>query len=100
MVVFTQACQIIRVTNFNISPLRMSLSDTSDLTDLSTDEDDVPLAKRTSKAKKAPKEYKITHALHAPRTAQYTAKSLYGMFTCGGDPSRNVYCLPAGRPDH
>ncbi|KAI9462077.1 hypothetical protein HD554DRAFT_2027786 [Boletus coccyginus] len=55
----------------------MSLSDFSDLTDLSSDEDDVPLAKRTSKAKKAPKEYKITNVLRAPRTAQYTAKSLY-----------------------
>lgn len=57
----------------------MSFSDFSDLTDLSSsDEDDVPLAKRTSKAKKGPKEYKITHVLRAPRTAQYTAKSLYG----------------------
>ncbi|KAH0835739.1 hypothetical protein J3R83DRAFT_9564 [Lanmaoa asiatica] len=55
----------------------MSLSDISDLTDLSTDEDDVPLAKRTSKARKVPKEYKVSHVLRAPRTAQYTAKSLY-----------------------
>ncbi|KAF8129057.1 hypothetical protein EV363DRAFT_1169699 [Boletus edulis] len=54
----------------------MSLSDISDLTDLSTDVDE-PLAKRTSKAKKAVKEYKITNVLRAPRTAQYTAKSLY-----------------------
>ncbi|KAG6373681.1 hypothetical protein JVT61DRAFT_6352 [Boletus reticuloceps] len=54
----------------------MSLSDISDLTDLSTDVDE-PLAKRTSKVKKAAKEYKITNVLRAPRTAQYTAKSLY-----------------------
>ncbi|KIJ67382.1 hypothetical protein HYDPIDRAFT_37917 [Hydnomerulius pinastri MD-312] len=56
----------------------MSLSDVSDLTDLSSDEEEVPLAKTTTKAtKKGPKEYKITNVLRAPRTTQYTTKSLY-----------------------
>ena len=68
----------------------MSLSDFSDLTDISSDEDDVPLAKRTSKAKKAPKEYKITGVLRAPRTAQYTAKSLYGTSMRSKSPLPNA----------
>ncbi|KAF9220655.1 hypothetical protein BS17DRAFT_713659 [Gyrodon lividus] len=55
----------------------MSLSDVSELTELSSDEEDVPLSKSTTKAKKGPREYKITHVLRAPRTTQYTAKSLY-----------------------
>ncbi|KAH7922254.1 hypothetical protein BV22DRAFT_1017693 [Leucogyrophana mollusca] len=60
----------------------MSLSDFSDLTDLSSDEDDVPLAQRTTAkktggSKKTPKEYKISNVLRPPRTTQYTAKSLY-----------------------
>ncbi|KAF9233060.1 hypothetical protein BU15DRAFT_90488 [Melanogaster broomeanus] len=55
----------------------MSLSDVSDLTELSSDEEDVPLSKNTTKAKGRPKEYKISNVLRAPRTTQYTAKSLY-----------------------
>ncbi|KAH7910427.1 hypothetical protein BJ138DRAFT_1008858 [Hygrophoropsis aurantiaca] len=59
----------------------MSLSDFSDLTDLSSDEDDVPLSQKTYKkaapAKKTAKEYKISNVLRPPRTTQYTAKSLY-----------------------
>lgn len=78
----------------------MSLSDFSDLTDLSSDEDDVPLAKRTSKAKKAPREYKITNVLRAPRTAQYTAKSLYGTSTCNKVPLTNADCSCTDRPDN
>ncbi|KAH7886787.1 hypothetical protein F5I97DRAFT_1050037 [Phlebopus sp. FC_14] len=54
----------------------MSLSDVSDLTDLSSEED-VPLAKSTNRTRRGPKEYKISHVLRAPRTTQYTAKSLY-----------------------
>ena len=84
----------------NIIHFRMSLMDISDLTDLSSDEDDVPLAKRTSKVKKEPKEYKITHVLRAPRTAQYTAKSLYGTSMCSWVLLRKVHCFPADRPDH
>ena len=73
----------------------MSLSDISDLTDLSSsDEDDVPLAKRTSKVKKGPKEYKITRVLRAPRTAQYTAKSLYGALACIGVPLTILIASP------
>ncbi|KIK82235.1 hypothetical protein PAXRUDRAFT_724082 [Paxillus rubicundulus Ve08.2h10] len=55
----------------------MSLSDVSDLTELSSDEE-VPLSKSVAKKKKGPKEYRITNVLRAPRTTQYTAKSLYG----------------------
>ncbi|KAG1878967.1 hypothetical protein F4604DRAFT_1755235 [Suillus subluteus] len=57
----------------------MSLSDVSDLTDLSSDEDDFPLSKtsRTTASKKGTKEYKISGVLRAPRTTSYTAKSLY-----------------------
>lgn len=56
----------------------MSLSDVSDLTDLSSDEDDFPPSKkRTAASKKGTKEYKITGVLRAPRTTSYTAKSLY-----------------------
>lgn len=58
----------------------MSLSDLSDLTDISSEEDDVPLAKSTQKPKKNAKsrEYQITNTLRPPRTTQYTARSLYG----------------------
>jgi hypothetical protein len=57
----------------------MSLSDVSDLTDLSSDEDDFPPSKtsRTTASKKGTKEYKISGVLRAPRTTSYTAKSLY-----------------------
>lgn len=57
----------------------MSLSDVSDLTDLSSDEDDFPPSKttRTKASKKGTKEYKISGVLRAPRTTSYTAKSLY-----------------------
>lgn len=56
----------------------MSLSDVSDLTDLSEDEDDFPPSKtRTTASKKGTKEYKISGVLRAPRTTSYTAKSLY-----------------------
>ncbi|KAF8837162.1 hypothetical protein BDN67DRAFT_973331 [Paxillus ammoniavirescens] len=55
----------------------MSLSDVSDLTELSSDEEEVPLSKNITKKKKGPKEYRITNVLRAPRTTQYTAKSLY-----------------------
>ncbi|KAG2113577.1 uncharacterized protein F5147DRAFT_571425 [Suillus discolor] len=61
----------------------MSLSDFSDLTDLSSDDDDFPPSKtsrtttRTSKKGKGTKEYKISGVLRAPRTTSYTAKSLY-----------------------
>ncbi|KAG1760256.1 hypothetical protein EDD22DRAFT_1051686 [Suillus occidentalis] len=56
----------------------MSLSDVSDLTDLSSDEDDFPPSKtRTKASKKGSKEYKISGVLRAPRTTSYTAKSLY-----------------------
>ncbi|KAI6001912.1 hypothetical protein EDD15DRAFT_2472675 [Pisolithus albus] len=53
----------------------MSLSDISDLTELSSEED-VPAAK-TTRSKKQSKEYKIKNVLRAPRTTQYTTKSLY-----------------------
>jgi hypothetical protein len=56
----------------------MSLSDVSDLTELSSDEEEVPLTKNATKKKKGAKEYRITNVLRAPRTTQYTAKSLYG----------------------
>ena len=50
----------------------------------STDEEEVPLtktsAKGKAKAKTAGKGYQIKDALRPPRTAQYTAKSLYGVF--------------------
>ncbi|KIJ19326.1 hypothetical protein PAXINDRAFT_96729, partial [Paxillus involutus ATCC 200175] len=55
----------------------MSLSDVSDLTELSSDEEEVPLTKNATKKKKGGKEYRITNVLRAPRTTQYTAKSLY-----------------------
>ncbi|KAG2155215.1 uncharacterized protein EDB93DRAFT_91098 [Suillus bovinus] len=58
----------------------MSLSDVSDLTDLSSDDDDFPRSKTsrtTASSKKATKEYKISGVLRAPRTTSYTAKSLY-----------------------
>lgn len=61
----------------------MSLSDFSDLTDLSSDDDDFPPSKTsrtttwTSKKGKGTKEYKISGVLRAPRTTSYTAKSLY-----------------------
>ncbi|KAG1734568.1 hypothetical protein EDB19DRAFT_1638848 [Suillus lakei] len=57
----------------------MSLSDVSDLTDLSSDDDDFPPSKttRTTASKKGTKEYKISGVLRAPRTTSYTAKSLY-----------------------
>lgn len=54
----------------------MSLSDISDLTDLSSEEE-VPTTKPTPKSKKQSKEYKIKNVLRAPRTTQYTTKSLY-----------------------
>ncbi|KAI6127029.1 hypothetical protein F5141DRAFT_1186273 [Pisolithus sp. B1] len=54
----------------------MSLSDISDLTELSSEEE-VAVAKRTPKSKKQSKEYKIKNVLRAPRTTQYTTKSLY-----------------------
>jgi hypothetical protein len=58
----------------------MSLSDVSDLTELSSDEDDVSPSKttRSTTSKKNTKEYKILGALRPPRTTSYTAKSLYG----------------------
>ena len=95
MVVFTQTRQLVRL----IWRLKMSLSGISDLTDVSSDEDDVPLAKCTSKVKKAPKEYKITGVLRAPRTTQYTAKSLYGTST-RSKVHPNAYYSPPDRPDH
>lgn len=57
----------------------MSLSDVSDLTDLSSDEDDFSPSKtsRATASKKGTKEYKISGVLRAPRTTSYTAKSLY-----------------------
>ncbi|KAG0694706.1 hypothetical protein DFH29DRAFT_308592 [Suillus ampliporus] len=57
----------------------MSLSDVSDLTDLSSDDDDFPPSKtsRTTASKKNAREYKISGVLRAPRTTSYTAKSLY-----------------------
>jgi hypothetical protein len=64
----------------------MSFGDfSSDLSDPpSTDEEDIPLSKASGKAKGKGKAagtgYQITDALRPPRTAQYTAKSLYG--TC------------------
>lgn len=59
--------------------MSLSDSDVSDLTDLSSDEDDFPLSKttRTTASKKSTKEYKISGVLRAPRTTSYTAKSLY-----------------------
>ncbi|EGN97363.1 hypothetical protein SERLA73DRAFT_57011, partial [Serpula lacrymans var. lacrymans S7.3] len=59
----------------------MSLSDFSELTELSSDED-IPLtqasaAKKRPTPKKTIREYQISHALRPPRTSQYTAKSLY-----------------------
>ncbi|KAI5981513.1 hypothetical protein EDC04DRAFT_3022073 [Pisolithus marmoratus] len=54
----------------------MSLSDVSDLTELS-EEEDVPVTKSTPKSRKQSKEYKIKNVLRAPRTTQYTTKSLY-----------------------
>ncbi|KAI6144252.1 hypothetical protein BKA82DRAFT_4330975 [Pisolithus tinctorius] len=57
----------------------MSLSDISDLTELSSEED-APTARPTPKSKKQSKEYKIKNVLRAPRTTQYTTKSLYGMY--------------------
>ena len=67
----------------------MSFSDfdDSDLTDLSSDEDEyVPLAQVTKKGKtpsKAPKSncketYTIKQELRPPRNTQYSARSLYG----------------------
>lgn len=58
----------------------MSFSDDSDLTDLSSSEDEGPLASASQKAKAkavAP-EYQVKNSLKPPRTTQYTAKSLYG----------------------
>ncbi|KAG6336424.1 hypothetical protein ID866_2667, partial [Astraeus odoratus] len=57
----------------------MSLSDISDLTELSSEED-FPVVKKPQKPKRQTKEYKISNVLRAPRTTQYTAKSLYGKF--------------------
>lgn len=54
----------------------MSLSDISDLTELSSEED-APTARPTPKSRKQSKEYKIKNVLRAPRTTQYTTKSLY-----------------------
>jgi hypothetical protein len=54
----------------------------SDLSDPPTTDDEVPLAKSSAKAKGKGKAvgtgYQIEDALRPPRTAQYTAKSLYG----------------------
>ncbi|KAG9312705.1 hypothetical protein JVU11DRAFT_7128 [Chiua virens] len=56
----------------------MSLSDISDLTDISSDEDDVPLAKRNTKAKKSPKEYKIANVPPCtPDSAIYSQVTLW-----------------------
>ncbi|KAL4071943.1 hypothetical protein J3A83DRAFT_4093033 [Scleroderma citrinum] len=56
----------------------MSLSDFSDLTELSSEEEEqFPQPKKSQKSKKQPKQYKVTNVLRAPRTTQYTAKSLY-----------------------
>ncbi|KAI6152714.1 hypothetical protein EDD17DRAFT_1491150 [Pisolithus thermaeus] len=58
----------------------MSLSDISDLTELSSEEE-AASAKPRPKSKKQSKEYKIKNVLRAPRTTQYTTKSLYGMYS-------------------
>lgn len=53
----------------------------SDLTDIESSEDEVPLAStvpRKTKTKPAPVEYNVKNTLSMPRTASYTAKSLYG----------------------
>ncbi|KIM74460.1 hypothetical protein PILCRDRAFT_828156 [Piloderma croceum F 1598] len=58
----------------------MSFGDfSSELSDLSSSEDDLPLAKTNGKGKgkAASTGYQIKDALRPPRTAQYTAKSLY-----------------------
>jgi len=63
----------------------MSLSDLdSDLTNLSSDEEDVPLAlsyapPRERKPKKS-REFPVKHSLRPPRTSQFSAKALYGTF--------------------
>ncbi|OJA09013.1 hypothetical protein AZE42_07396 [Rhizopogon vesiculosus] len=57
----------------------MSLSDVSDLTEFSSDEDGCSPSKttRTTGSKKITKEHKISGVLRPPRTPSYTAKSLY-----------------------
>ncbi|KAI6112095.1 hypothetical protein EDD16DRAFT_1484954, partial [Pisolithus croceorrhizus] len=42
---------------------------------------EVAVAKPTHRSKKQSKEYKIKNVLRAPRTTQYTTKSLYGMYS-------------------
>lgn len=65
----------------------MSLSDYSDLTELSSSEDEqFQPATKSKKSKKQPKQYKITNVLRPPRTTQYTAKSLYGISTHASCP--------------
>lgn len=77
----------------------MSLSDVSDLTDLSSDEDDFPPSKtRTKASKKGSKEYKISGVLRAPRTTSYTAKSLYGKTS--GLLAVFIVHYPSCRPNH
>jgi hypothetical protein len=59
----------------------MSFGDfSSELSDLSSSDDNLPLAKTNGKGKgkAASTGYQIKDALRPPRTAQYTAKSLYG----------------------
>ncbi|KAK0190164.1 hypothetical protein F5146DRAFT_1225077 [Armillaria mellea] len=59
----------------------MSFSDDSDLTDLSSDESDVPLA--ASKPQTRRKQPVITPALRAPRTVSYTVECLYQKLQSG-----------------
>ncbi|KAF7981511.1 hypothetical protein HWV62_33073 [Athelia sp. TMB] len=56
-------------------------SEDSELTEISSSEDEVPLASnlpaRKTKTKASPPEYQVKNSLKPPRTTQYTARSLY-----------------------
>ncbi|EIW77493.1 hypothetical protein CONPUDRAFT_61475 [Coniophora puteana RWD-64-598 SS2] len=56
----------------------MSLSDYSDLTDLSSEEEEyVPNKRKKSTTTTKKTDYKMDQTLQPPRTTQYTAKHLY-----------------------
>jgi hypothetical protein len=63
----------------------MSLSDVSDLTELSSDdESDIPLFLSSKKKPSIPKtkpEYRLKGVLRPPRTSQYALNMIYGQYT-------------------
>jgi len=57
----------------------MSLSDFSDLTELSSSESEVPLSRTSRKpAGKSKSDYRLKNILRPPRTSQYALSTLYG----------------------